>query len=237
MLQVTFCGPQSTERERGTERDKGAASSEMADLQASYTKLYAFVNDENFDAASEIATAILGDAPDDQDVKRTKVLCLMHLSKYAEALNKIEEWTDMDWSMEYAYVLYSLHRSADALEALSKLPSKTPASMHLEAQTRYRMGEYEAVTRIYEELRKMGEESADFSTNVLAAYGAPMNLADTVSISRQSDRVLLVVQPPPLMLAMPQSRSWLRKPMRDITTELVHSWRLANLTKLKSLSK
>lgn len=125
----------------------------MAGIPETYSKLCGFINDENFSAASEAADVILEQDTDAEDVMRTKVLCLIHMNKAQEALNKIEEFSAIDLSMERAYVLYSLNRSADALKALSQLQEKPTVALHLEAQTRYRMGEYDAVTRIYEELR------------------------------------------------------------------------------------
>jgi tetratricopeptide (TPR) repeat protein len=144
-----------------------------------YTQLVSHVKEEQYDEAADLAEEMLEEEESSDDLVRTRVLCLIHLTKLQQALDLIEANDQVDLAIEHAYVLYSLNRTAETIDALSRL-ERTPAAMHLEAQTRFRMGEYDAVTRIYEELRASGEESADFSANLLAAFASSTRAAEGV---------------------------------------------------------
>ena len=73
--------------------------------------------------------------------------------------------------LERAYAQYSLHQSADALAAVQAL-ERTAAAQHLEAQTRYRMGQYDEAAGIYQQLHDGGEDSGDFKAHLLASFAA-----------------------------------------------------------------
>jgi len=53
---------------------------------------------------------------------------------------------------EVAYCLYRLHREKEALAALDKIAKRGRREEHLEAQVRYRLGEYETAQKIYDDL-------------------------------------------------------------------------------------
>lgn len=100
---------------------------------------------------------------------RTKILCLIHEGEFGEAISAIDAQPGLEMGLERAYALYSLHQSEDALTALGKL-EQTNATRHLEAQTRYRMGQYDEAMKIYEALHADGEDSSDFKANLLASF-------------------------------------------------------------------
>ena len=153
-------------------------------LAERFSKLTAKLADEDFEDALEVADELLSLAPDSDDLLRTRILCLIHCSSFQEAVDEIEANQSLGMGLERAYALYSMHRSSDALEAIAKL-DPTPAAQQLEAQTRYRIGDYDGAAEIYEQLRNGGSSGSDFCANVLAAFSVSSRAAEGAVLFRE----------------------------------------------------
>lgn len=159
----------------------------MADAEAEkakaelYQSLVAKVKAEEYDEALETADALLDAHGDAEAVVRTRILCLIHEGDFEDAIAAIDANPALGMDMEKAYALYSLHQSAEALKAVSKLGA-SDATRHLEAQTRYRLGEYDAALEIYDGIKSSGEDSSDFKANLLAAYAKSSRSAEGAKI-------------------------------------------------------
>ena len=149
------------------------AEKKKADL---YQSLVSKLKDEVYDEALDAADSLLAAVGDAEEVLRTRVLCLIHEGEFGDAIQAIDDNPSLDMGLERAYALYSLHQSDDALKAVAELDS-SDATQHLEAQTRYRMGQYDEALKIYEALQEAGEDSSDFKANLLAAFATSSRAA------------------------------------------------------------
>ena len=137
-----------------------------------YGRLVSLLKDEEFADAIDSCEALLAKAGDGaEEVERTRILCLIHNTDFEEAIEAIDANPKLGMGLERAYAQYSLHQSADALAAVQAL-ERTAAAQHLEAQTRYRMGQYDEAAGIYQQLHDGGEDSGDFKANLLASFAA-----------------------------------------------------------------
>lgn len=82
------------------------------------------------------ANAVLAKSKSDTHAQHVKVVALLKLDRYEDALRVFEEGGDVlkkQASLEYAYVLYKCGRSDDAIDVVTRLGRGRGAS-HLEAQ-------------------------------------------------------------------------------------------------------
>lgn len=154
------------------------AEKKKADL---YQSLVGKLKDQEYDEALDAADTLLSVVGDAEEVLRTRILCLIHEGEFGDAITAIDEHPELGMGLERAYALYSLHQSDDALKAVAEL-ERSHAAQHLEAQTRYRMGQYDEALKIYEALHAAGEDSSDFKANLLASFATSSHHAEGVKV-------------------------------------------------------
>ncbi|KAF8343121.1 uncharacterized protein EI90DRAFT_2903231 [Cantharellus anzutake] len=127
--------------------------------------------------AIKTCNRILRLLPNDEDTSRTKLFLLLQTDQYKEALSLLEESQGSLRDFSKAYVLYRLRREDEAAAILSNLlqnaGSGDSGALHLDAQVKYRAGDYEGARAIYEQLLDTcppdTDEYSDILTNIAAA--------------------------------------------------------------------
>ncbi|KAJ5584287.1 uncharacterized protein N7459_004087 [Penicillium hispanicum] len=107
----------------------------------------------------------------DLHAQHIKVIALLKLDRYEDALRVIEAGGDAlkkRAGLEHAYALYKCAKWEEAIEAVTRVEGSRGAS-HLEAQVRYRAEQFRRAAEIYEELSQdkesAGHEENDLSIN------------------------------------------------------------------------
>ncbi|CAK9780893.1 hypothetical protein CC85DRAFT_284709 [Cutaneotrichosporon oleaginosum] len=136
-----------------------------------YRALTDQVNDGFFDNAKKTCKRILALDPASTSAFQTLLFLHLHTDDYAAALDLVEHPpSPADLRFERAYCLYRLHRERDALAQLQDIETRTRREEHLEAQVRYRLGEFEAAQALYDALLpSAAAEADDIRTNQAAA--------------------------------------------------------------------
>ncbi|KAJ5164545.1 uncharacterized protein N7500_006375 [Penicillium coprophilum] len=115
--------------------------------------------------------AALAKSKSDLQAQHMKVVALLKLDRYEEALKTFQAGGNalkQSAGLEYAYASYKCGKLEDAAEGLTHTASGRGAS-HLEAQVRYRAEHFRRAAEIYEQLSKdttsFGHEVNDLSIN------------------------------------------------------------------------
>ncbi|KAJ5927301.1 hypothetical protein N7516_009074 [Penicillium verrucosum] len=115
--------------------------------------------------------AVLAKSKSDLQAQHMKVVALLKLDRYEEALKTFQAGGDalkQMASLEYAYASYKCGKLEEATEALTQTASGRGAS-HLEAQVRYRAENFRRAAELYEQLSKdttsFGHEINDLNIN------------------------------------------------------------------------
>ncbi|KAJ5515181.1 hypothetical protein N7527_006741 [Penicillium freii] len=115
--------------------------------------------------------AVLAKSKSDLQAQHMKVVALLKLDRYEEALKTFQAGGDalkQSASLEYAYASYKCGKLEEATEALTRTASGRGAS-HLEAQVRYRAENFRRAAELYEQLSKdttsFGHEINDLNIN------------------------------------------------------------------------
>jgi signal recognition particle subunit SRP72 len=145
-----------------------------------------------FKKAVDVCDKILAIVPKDEDALKCKCLCLIELNKFADALAFIEENNSVlkNIELETAYCLYKERKHQEALDIINKLKDLSPVAKHLQAQTFYRLGEYEKVAEIYKQLYDSNNPSPELLVNI-AAVNTCRNLIDEHLKKLSSDEAFL----------------------------------------------
>ncbi|TXT13786.1 hypothetical protein VHUM_01153 [Vanrija humicola] len=137
-----------------------------------YRALTDQVNDGYFDNAKQTCKKILTLDPSSASAFQTLLFLHLHTDDYAAALELVTKPpapSPPPLEFERAYCLYRLNREREALEALVAIPNHSRRENHLEAQVRYRLGEFEAAQKIYNDLlTQSSTEYDDIRTNQAA---------------------------------------------------------------------
>ncbi|KAJ5835991.1 hypothetical protein N7447_002017 [Penicillium robsamsonii] len=115
--------------------------------------------------------AVLAKSKSDLQAQHMKVVALLKLDRYEEALKTFQAGGDalkQSAGLEYAYASYKCGKLEEAAEALTRTASGRGAS-HLEAQVRYRAEHFQRAAELYEQLSKdttsFGYEINDLNIN------------------------------------------------------------------------
>ncbi|CAI7618279.1 unnamed protein product [Penicillium glandicola] len=115
--------------------------------------------------------AVLAKSKSDLQAQHMKVVALLKLDRYEEALKIFQAGGDalkQSAGLEYAYASYKCGKLQEATEALTRVASGRGAS-HLEAQVRYRAEHFRRAAELYEQLSKdttsFGHEINDLNIN------------------------------------------------------------------------
>mmetsp|Transcript_20809 Transcript_20809/g.58628 ORF Transcript_20809/g.58628 Transcript_20809/m.58628 type:complete len:665 (+) Transcript_20809:65-2059(+) len=129
---------------------------------------------EEFDSALPFCVKAAEMRPDAAVVRRCRVFALLSLSRWADALQICDKNpADQEaLAFERAYCLYRLNRFQEALDALARgeqVPEEQDRRTRLEAQIRYRMGDYQACADMYEKLYREDTEDTGLLVNAVAS--------------------------------------------------------------------
>lgn len=113
---------------------------------------------------------ILSISPHDQDALHFKVTCLIHLSRFTDALLLCERLSD-SCQFEQAYCLYRLERLKESQAVLDSMPSQELCVQELKAQILYKQELFsEAATLLTKLCESVSDEfSSDREANRLAS--------------------------------------------------------------------
>ena len=141
------------------------------DPQTLFAELDDFIQAESHEEALEVCERILALAADDGDAFHCKLISLIELGRYAEAVQAVEAHGELaaGREFEHAYCLYQLNREPEALALLDQAGLDVARNAQLAAQIRFRLGEYARAAELFQVAE--GEEggSAESSVNTLAA--------------------------------------------------------------------
>lgn len=134
------------------------ASTEQ-EISSLFTKLKNTVESEDDQQSLEICDQLLKLKSDDKTILQCKVVSLIRLEKYRDALTLIARQfrnTDIDLSFEKIYCYYRTNQFAPALELLEQVKStnKDSSLLYLEAQILYSQGQFKESVQVYETLLK-----------------------------------------------------------------------------------
>ncbi|ORX39803.1 hypothetical protein BD324DRAFT_615041 [Kockovaella imperatae] len=159
-------------RRKFTPRPARSAEERLPTL---YRGLTDQVNDGHFQNAIKTCRKILSLDPKSQAAFQTLLFLHLQTDDYTSALDLVNATSkaqdESTLQFERAYCLYRLHREKEALSMLEK-GSKGRKELHLEAQIRYRLGEYDQAQHVYDDLLAGCDSSSpehdDIMTNISA---------------------------------------------------------------------
>ncbi|KAK9696615.1 Signal recognition particle subunit SRP72 [Basidiobolus ranarum] len=148
-----------------------------------FSELERLLNLVEYEKATKVCNKILKLNPEDRDALHVKIVTLIRLENYKEALKVFETTKNAEIKalvFEKAYCLYRDHQLEEALkivrQALKETQSQEFSLRHLEAQITYRMEDYISCIEIYynllQEVSEQQEEYLDILTNYNAVKGA-----------------------------------------------------------------
>ena len=126
------------------------------------------VESGEYETAERMCDNLLKSNPDDEDVLRVKLYCMLQQYKWTEALSLASR---IGSEFEKAYCLYRLNRFEDAMKSLKEEKDKDDERyLHLEAQILYRLEKHEDASNAYDEIvSKVDKIDAEICTNAIAA--------------------------------------------------------------------
>ncbi|CEP18307.1 hypothetical protein [Parasitella parasitica] len=158
-----------------------ASSTKEQQTSQLFAELKKTIDDYDDDGRSlEICDKLIKLNPQDQLALQCKVVTLIRLERYKDALTMIARQfrnSDIDLSYEKIYCYYRTNQLAPAMELLQELKSKNssqdPSLLYLEAQLLYSQGQFERAVQVYESLLKSADKNSniydEIQVNLLAA--------------------------------------------------------------------
>lgn len=164
-----------------------------AAAEASLTKLFSQLQlageEGDYEWAADIVDEILGLSPDDPDALHCKVVCLVQLAEYGDAvklINQLNKKTDDDNGFVYenAYCCYKMEKYEESLKILCSLPQEDQSTvkvLDLRAQVLYRVEKFAESAQAFCKSRQH-EDSQERSVNMAAAlsYCPPKMAQDMI---------------------------------------------------------
>jgi len=143
-----------------------------ATIRQLYTELSKLGNSGEWEKAIKTANRILGLDVTEQKALQCKVVCLIQVSKFDEALKYIEK-NNLDMDFEKAYCEYRKNQPEAALKTVEavNLNPLPPKLKELKAQILYRLEKFEECFELYKEIIKNTSDDYDDErkTNLSAA--------------------------------------------------------------------
>ncbi|EGC35366.1 hypothetical protein DICPUDRAFT_55253 [Dictyostelium purpureum] len=144
----------------------------MDSIPTLFEELDEYISKSSFKKAIRVCNKILGIEAGNVQAFQCKVICLMQLSNFQEAIDCFKKSKQIEsMSFEYSYCLYALNKYQESLKQLEK-SQKDNRSLELEAQIHYKLEDYSKTISIYESLLSKPEysDSVEFITNLCAVY-------------------------------------------------------------------
>lgn len=148
----------------------------MAALEELFAELQGLVTEEppNHGAALPVIEKILVEAPGDVDALKCKLVALINMKKFAEAMAVFDKTPSIasGCAFEKAYVKYRLNRHAEALEVIEAAAPKKGVDVRMDllrAQTLYRLGRYHDCGEVYGAVADDDTDPGELAVNRSAA--------------------------------------------------------------------
>ncbi|XP_063221217.1 signal recognition particle subunit SRP72 [Bacillus rossius redtenbacheri] len=173
-----------------------AASREVS-LSSLYAELSRFGQKEEYERALKTANKILQQKNDEQKAFHCKIICLIQLSKFQDALKACAKEPKLSASLifEKAYCQYRLNLPQEALKTVDSDPEPSLKLKELRAQILYRLERFQECFDVYRDVIKNSsdENENERETNLFAvvanlcaenpSYEAPQLREDTYELS------------------------------------------------------
>lgn len=131
-------------------------------IKGLYTELAKIGPSQDWERILKVAKKILGLSVNEKKAFQSKIVCLIHLGKFDEALTSIERNPDAsDLFFEKAYCEYRLNKIEDAYSTLSKSNKMTNKEKELLAQVTYRLEKYQESYDNYRDIIKNIDDDFD----------------------------------------------------------------------------
>lgn len=130
------------------------------------------IKKEQFSKALDLCNKVLLRVPDDNDILKIKIVCLINLSKFSNALELTESRDDLKF--EHAYCLYRLNELQKVLSLCESIAKPKPEKiLHLQAQTQYKLNLFDEAISSYKELMKHNSlPDMEVLCNIYASYSS-----------------------------------------------------------------
>ncbi|KAI9276069.1 hypothetical protein BY458DRAFT_473315 [Sporodiniella umbellata] len=168
-----------------------------------YKELRESADNEADQQCLETSDSLLKIKKDDTTALHCKVVSLIRLEKYKEALTLIARQfknSSTDLSFEKIYCYYRTNQFVPALELLEqvKKTNQNPSFLHLEAQILYSQGEFKKSVQVYESLLKTLDKKDpaydEVQVNLLASKaGLLLSTKEDADISQETSEDLYEV--------------------------------------------
>ncbi|KAG1056959.1 hypothetical protein G6F43_001180 [Rhizopus delemar] len=164
-----------------------------------FGKLKSTIENDDDQQSLELCDQLLKLKPDDKTVLQCKVVSLIRLEKYKDALTLIARQfrnADIDMSYEKIYCYYRTNQFVPAMELLEQVKStnKDSSLLYLEAQILYSQGQFKQSVQVYESLLKTLNKKDvlydEIQVNLLAAKAGLLfstNEQDTSAVKESSE--------------------------------------------------
>lgn len=136
-------------------------------IKAYYTELSKLAPSQDWERILKTAKKILGISLTEKKAFQTKVICLINLDKFDEALGSIERFNfsdNDDLYFERAYCQYRLNQVEEAYKTLSKCENPGLKEKELMAQISYRLERYQEAYDTYRDIIKNADVDDDYET-------------------------------------------------------------------------
>lgn len=168
-----------------------AQDAEGMEFQAALAAAKRYMGEEEFGRALPHCVKATEMRPDEQLAHKCHTFALLNLSKWADALQVCDKQPDgQAFAFERAYCLYRLNRFKESLEALGKVDKADSGAVRLEAQVRYRMGDYEKCAKMYEDLYADDADDTGLLVNALASTVSGDNPSKALSLMADREDLL-----------------------------------------------
>ncbi|KAK8733404.1 hypothetical protein OTU49_006623 [Cherax quadricarinatus] len=144
---------------------------EESRLAGYYGELKKFIENNNYQKVIKVANKILADDPKEVKAWQCKIVALIHLDQFSDALNianksKLTE----QLAFEKAYCQYRLNQVSEAYDTICKAADVTPRVQELQAQILYRLERYSECYDVYREIIRTTSDDYDVEreTNLTA---------------------------------------------------------------------
>nr|CAD7400517.1 unnamed protein product [Timema cristinae] len=132
------------------------ASNKDVSLSSIYSDLNRFGQNQEYEKALKAANKILQQRADELKAFHCKIVCLIQLSRFQDALKAIvkEPKLSLELVFEKAYCQYRLNQPQEALKSLDSVLTLSLKLKELKAQILYRLERYEECFDVYRDIIK-----------------------------------------------------------------------------------
>ncbi|KAJ8923698.1 hypothetical protein NQ315_010279 [Exocentrus adspersus] len=130
-------------------------------IATQYAELNRFGQNGEYERALKAANKILGVAPDELPAFHCKIVCLIQLSKFEEAINLLNKNPQFLQSLifEKAYCYYRANKPEDALNTIDQSEEEIDFRVkELRAQILYRLEKFNEASELYHEIIKNADD-------------------------------------------------------------------------------